>query len=286
VNAPVAAPTLTPLCRWVGGKRNLAPLIAQQLPAKMDVYVEPFCGAAAVFGAVYWRAGMSVLADLNLPLVNTLMRVRQDPLSIRGDLQRMAATYAALDYEGREAMYYATREAWNLGAQLPAMFLFLKATSFNGLWRVSGKTGRMNAAFGKLEQPKFVPEHLDEWSRALAAATLVPGDYKQALVGVREHLARGAKVGLYFDPPYLGTFDSYTQGYFDDAQRVELLTTCWDLCRRGARVVYTDSIEAQPLVGACWPGSSITPIDDSNRINVDPNGRQSAEAILVVGGPS
>lgn len=69
-----------PLVPWIGGKRRLAdkilPLIAS---ADHSCYVEPFCGAAALFFMREQRTKVEVLNDINGDLVN-LYRIVQHHL--------------------------------------------------------------------------------------------------------------------------------------------------------------------------------------------------------------
>ncbi|OYZ15122.1 MAG: restriction endonuclease subunit M, partial [Polaromonas sp. 16-63-31] len=66
-----------PMVQWVGGKRRLAPHILPVFPDH-SCYVEPFCGAAALF---FLKAPVKVevLNDINGDLV-TLYRVVQHHL--------------------------------------------------------------------------------------------------------------------------------------------------------------------------------------------------------------
>jgi DNA adenine methylase len=60
--------TNKPIIPWIGGKRRLAPHILPLIP-EHKCYVEPFCGAAAI----YWLkqpADSEVLNDINGDLVN------------------------------------------------------------------------------------------------------------------------------------------------------------------------------------------------------------------------
>lgn len=66
-----------PMVRWVGGKRRLAPQILPMFP-EHSCYVEPFCGAAALF-FLKQPAKVEVLNDINGDLVS-LYRVVQHHL--------------------------------------------------------------------------------------------------------------------------------------------------------------------------------------------------------------
>ncbi len=57
-----------PIIPWIGGKRRLAKFILPQFP-KHECYVEPFCGAAALY-FMKEQAHTEVLNDINGELVN------------------------------------------------------------------------------------------------------------------------------------------------------------------------------------------------------------------------
>ena len=67
----------TPIIPWIGGKRRLAARILPLFPAH-TCYVEPFCGAAALY-FMKAPAKVEVINDINGELVN-LYRVIQHHL--------------------------------------------------------------------------------------------------------------------------------------------------------------------------------------------------------------
>ncbi len=66
-----------PIIPWIGGKRRLVPLILPLFP-EHTCYVEPFCGAAALF-FLKPPSDVEVINDINGELVN-LYRVVQNHL--------------------------------------------------------------------------------------------------------------------------------------------------------------------------------------------------------------
>ncbi|MFZ2307515.1 MAG: DNA adenine methylase [Rhodoferax sp.] len=77
VRAGQSTPQAMPMVPWVGGKRRLAPQILPLFP-EHTCYVEPFCGAAALF-FMKEPAKVEVLNDINGELVS-LYRVVQHHL--------------------------------------------------------------------------------------------------------------------------------------------------------------------------------------------------------------
>lgn len=74
---PVQNNAAKPLIPWIGGKRRLAKHLIPQFP-EHDCYVEPFCGAAAMF-FLKDQVKAEVLNDINGDLIN-LYRVVQHHL--------------------------------------------------------------------------------------------------------------------------------------------------------------------------------------------------------------
>ena len=59
---------ISPVVPWIGGKRRLAKYIIPLFP-RHTCYVEPFCGAAALYFMKH-QAEVEVLNDINGELVN------------------------------------------------------------------------------------------------------------------------------------------------------------------------------------------------------------------------
>ena len=55
---------MKPLLTYYGGKQRIAKDILSLMP-KSDVYIEPFCGGAAVFFARDWTSKLEVLNDID-----------------------------------------------------------------------------------------------------------------------------------------------------------------------------------------------------------------------------
>ena len=76
--------TPKPFVKWAGGKRQLLPIIEQNLPEKFDTYFEPFLGGGALlFHLLTRKEGITYsVSDLNsdLVLAYTTIRDRIDNL--------------------------------------------------------------------------------------------------------------------------------------------------------------------------------------------------------------
>lgn len=273
---------IAPLVKWIGGKRKLAPLIVDRLPFTVEgTYFEPFAGGAAVFCELWNKGrikGRVVLADHNRDLMNLYSNIRTGPEHLLNSLREYEEKYKSEN--GAEALYYQERDAWNAGGRAASRFVFLKQTAFNGLWRVNQK-GELNAAWGKYENPLLVNEaNVLAWYDALRDARLFYGD-TLAWNGLPEPQAGDV---VYLDPPYVGTFDRYTDGGFNDEQQERLLTLCAEWTKKGVVVAYSNSAEAEPLVRKVWPKAHIEFFTTTYNVNRDGAGRSGKKELFAVGG--
>jgi DNA adenine methylase len=275
---------MRPLVKWVGGKRKLAPKIIDHMPYTFATYHEPFVGGGALFCALQGRFKRAVLMDMNVDLIKLYKEVQASPTLLIQELKDYKARYASANTEQAEALYYSERSAWNNNQRTSARFMFLKATSFNGLWRVNSK-GEMNAPWGRLGHRKpgehdqdpciFEEQTILEWHRALDKADLFCQD---ALLMTTPE--QGDVV--YLDPPYVDTFSSYTSDGFTEAQQRKLLSLAGEWSTLGATVLLSNSVMAKPIIEQEWPSAQIELLDTFYAINSDGDGRADQQELLAV----
>ncbi len=279
--------TLRPLCRIIGGKRASAKALWARFPepSTIRVYAEPFCGFAAVFGHGvqngYLRPGEQrcILVDISAHLIALLTAVRSDP---EGLLYTCAMRYAEAYARDPKLTYAAVRSAWNDGKNRDAaMYLFLRQTLFNGLWRET-KYGAMNTPRGDtngLRLPGI--EVAKAWQGALQHVELIAGDYTDAVSILEPDDLAGYCV--YCDPPYLGGEVNYAHGGWTEADLIELVKWCAELDERGAFVGLSN--HDHPLVRdaleAHWPRALISPLEERRAVNSDGNKRGPVPTVLA-----
>ena len=73
--------TPKPFVKWAGGKRQLIPILNENLPKTMGTYYEPFLGGGALlFHILSERSGQKCgISDLNSDLVLTYTTIRDKP---------------------------------------------------------------------------------------------------------------------------------------------------------------------------------------------------------------
>lgn len=119
-----------PIIPWIGGKRRLAPFILPLFP-EHTCYVEPFCGAAALF-FMKRPSDVEVINDINGELVN-LYRIVQNHLEEFVRQFKWALTSRTV-FEWEQAKVPRTLT----DIQRAARFYYLQRNAFGG--RVDGQS--------------------------------------------------------------------------------------------------------------------------------------------------
>ena len=121
--------TITSFIRWAGGKSWFIPYVSELIEGlDYNNYYEPFMGGASIFFSLDIPQN-GYLSDLNEELVGAFCAVRDNPQQIIKYLK---------EYKTDEDSYYSIRATEPKGKyQKAARFLYLNATSFNGIYRVN-----------------------------------------------------------------------------------------------------------------------------------------------------
>lgn len=241
IYSQISATTPKPFVKWAGGKRQLIPILNENLPKSFGAYFEPFLGGGALlFHIITERHGQKCsISDLNsdLVLAYTTIRNRIDELIL--SLQNHEKNYQ----KNPKSYYYSVR-ASNPRSEIEktSRLLFLNRTCFNGLYRVNSK-GKFNVPLGRYTNPNIVnEENLRLVSEILQSnrISIKCRDF-EAVLG-------DAKKGdlVYFDPPYqpvstTANFTSYTNKDFTDDDLDRLAKLCLKLDSKGCKVMLSNS---------------------------------------------
>lgn len=231
---------LSPLLKWVGGKRQLLSDIIPMIDNKCSTYVEPFIGGGAVLFSM--QPKKAIINDYNHELINVYKVVRD---SIDELLELLY-----IHQENNSSEYYYEVRAWDRGENLNKMsniekaarIIYLNKTCYNGLYRVNS-AGQFNSPYGRYKHPNIVNEAvLKAVSKYFKDndIDIRNGDYRDALI----NLDKGSFV--YLDPPYMpisssSSFTGYTEGGFGYNRQLELKEECDKLTQQGIRFVQSNS---------------------------------------------
>ena len=231
---------LSPLLKWVGGKRQLLADIIPMIDNKCSTYVEPFIGGGAVLFSL--QPKKAIINDYNHELINVYKVVRDN----FDELLELLHVHQA----NNSADYYYEVRAWDRGEHLNKMsniekaarIIYLNKTCYNGLYRVNS-AGQFNSPYGRYKNPNIVNEAV------LKAVSnyfknndidIRSGDYKDTLINLDKSSF------VYLDPPYMpisssSSFTGYTEGGFGSNCQVELKQECDKLTQQGNRFVQSNS---------------------------------------------
>ncbi|MFA5909897.1 MAG: Dam family site-specific DNA-(adenine-N6)-methyltransferase [Vicinamibacterales bacterium] len=261
---------LRPFLKWVGGKRQLLPVLRRYYPATFGGYFEPFVGSGAVFFDLLGRGDLDgraiTLSDDNADLIGCYARIGDSLDLVLAELDRLAHDHAA----GGRAHYLRVRDerfnprraAWRgagseigtYGADLAAMLIYLNRTGYNGLFRQNA-SGEYNVPPGRYDRPRIVDRPL---------LTEVSAILRRPNVRVQhapfDQIADTAVAGdfVYFDPPYAplsatANFRGYTGRGFADADQERLQRVLIALAERGVQVLLSNS--TAPAVTRLYEGN-------------------------------
>ena len=231
---------LSPILKWVGGKRQLLSEIIPLIDESCDNYVEPFIGGGALLFRL--QPKKAIINDYNTELINVYRTVRDD-LDGLVALLKEHEKYNSSDY------YYEVRaldrtpdfdKMSNL--EKAARIIYLNKTCYNGLYRVNS-LGQFNSPYGRYKNPNIVNEVV---LRAISKylnrneISIRSGDYKDVLNDIEKNSF------VYLDPPYMpisssSSFTGYTEGGFGYDKQVELKEECDKLNSKGVHFLQSNS---------------------------------------------
>ena len=273
---------LKPLLKWAGGKRHIAPVIEQFLPADWNngTYFEPFLGGAALF--LHLSPKSARLADVNPWLVGFYVNVREQPNELFALISKYAKEFDAIQQDQKKSQYLELRKEFNndeLSLKSSALFYVLNKLCFNGLYRENLK-GKFNVPFGqKTRFPSLSEDDFVTASRRLLGVELQCSDFEQAVLN--------AQPGdfVYFDPPYVpinatANFTSYSsEGFGIEAQRrlAELMRT---LRQKGVNAMLSNS--ATEVTSQIYSGLRQVTISAPRMVSAKASGRGRIDELLIM----
>lgn len=258
-----------PVLKWAGGKQALAERLIRFFPDDFDRYYEPFIGGASVLLTL--QPSKAIIGDLNDWLLDTYTAIRTDHLAVAKFLDSMVNTRD--EYERIRAIQPETLEL----AQRAAHLIYLNKTCFRGLFRVN-KKNQFNVPYGAYDRRYYDPENLEAVANCLGGVEIRRTDFELSLSDVT------ADDFIYMDPPYykqggFSDFDRYTQWKFKENDQVRLAALCRELDGRGIRWAVSNS--DTELIRTLFDGFTIHPIANRREINLNPQGRDIEELLIV-----
>ena len=207
-----------PFLKWVGGKTQIIDAVLSTFPEECDSYHEPFVGGGAVLLGMLSRGcrvkNKIYASDLNKTLIDLYKLVQSNP----DKLINGVTSYTTNGFT--EDDYYKMRTEFNTDHD-PIKFLILNKTCFRGLYR-EGPRG-FNVPWGHYKKLSIMDENnIREVSKLIQNVEFIWQSFEVSL----NKVAMGDFV--YMDPPYVGTFDTYTKSGFGSEKH----NTLFDLTKK------------------------------------------------------
>ncbi len=268
---------VTPVVKWVGGKRQLLDTFKPLLPARINSYCEPFIGGGALLFDLQPKKAFVNDINSNLILVYTVIRDNVNEL------------IAALEsFENTSDKFYEVRD-WDRNKEFysqlsdvmrAARIIYLNKTCYNGLYRVNN-AGEFNSPFGHYKKPNIVNAPV---LRAVSAyfnsaeIHFSATDYSEVLKKVR----KGTFV--YLDPPYdpisdTANFTGYSRGGFTRDDQIKLRECCDQLNSKGVKFMLSNS--ATDFIREQYAAYNITTVQAKRAINSVGSRRGDVDEVVV-----
>lgn len=268
---------VSPVLKWVGGKRQLLDTFRPLLPKKITTYCEPFVGGGALL--FHLQPKTAYINDINSELIRVYTVIKENVDELIEELEKFENTaeqfYAVRDWD-RNKEYYSTLT----DVQKAARVLYLNKTCYNGLYRVNN-AGEFNSPFGNYRNPNIVNAPV---LRAVSAyfnsadIHMTTTDYVEVL----KNVPKGAFV--YLDPPYdpvseTASFTGYSKGGFSREDQIKLRECCDDLNARGIKFMLSNS--ATEFILEQYAAYNITIVKAKRAVNSVASKRGDVDEVVV-----
>lgn len=269
--------SVSPVLKWVGGKRQLIETFSPLLPNEITSYCEPFVGGGALL--FHLQPNTAYVNDVNKDLICVYTVIKNNVDKLIEELKKFKNDadffYSVRDWDRDMEKYKSLSEI-----QKAARTIYLNKTCYNGLYRVNN-AGEFNSPFGNYRNPNIVNEPV---LRAVSAyfnsanVYFSSLDYKEALSDIKKDTF------VYLDPPYdpiseTSNFTGYSKGGFSKEDQIELRKCCDDLHRRGIRFMLSNS--ATPFIMEQYMDYNITIVQAKRAVNSVGRKRGDVDEVVV-----
>jgi DNA adenine methylase len=274
---------MKPLLKWAGGKRHIAPLIAEHLPEKWDkgTYFEPFIGGAALY--LYLKPKRAEISDVNARLTGFYRNIKNDHENLQAKIAEFVTEFDSALPEDKKDHYLRLRAEFNAldpsSLEASALMFVLNKLCFNGLYRENSKGG-FNVPFG--QKTKFPALDLEQFSEASAIfkkTAIATVDFESSLGNAR------SGDFVYLDPPYVpvdatANFTSYSSEGFGIDSQMRLSAKLGELESQGVFGLISNS--DTPATREIYKGFRFVEISAPRMVSAKSSGRGQAAELLIM----
>jgi DNA adenine methylase len=266
---------MNPVIKWVGGKRQLLPIIKQYIPKEYNTYFEPFVGGGALLFDL--QPKKAAINDLNFDVYNLYKVIRDNPQELIDTLEQ---------FKNTEEDFYKIRswdriENWQLNytpVQIAARMLYLNRTCYNGLYRLNSK-GQFNSPYGHYRSVSF--------NNLLEVSEYLKHNYI-CITNVDFVLAVQQATNndfIYFDPPYdpvsdTANFTAYTKEGFDKLDQVRLRDKIIELSDRGCYCMLSNA--GTDFIKELYRDFYIVDVQARRSVNCNGDSRGKVSEVLIM----
>ena len=271
-------PLVSPILKWVGGKRQLLDSIEPLIP-KCSTFYEPFIGGGAVLFSR--QPDKAVINDLKPELINVYLPIKNEPKALIEKLKEYRDNSSEEYFYSIRALDRDKEVFENMmNVERAARIIYLNKTCYNGLFRVNS-SGEFNSPWGRYKNPNITNETTINALHTYfnkANITIKCGDYREALKGIR----KGAFI--YFDPPYMpisssASFTGYTAGGFGEQEQIALKEQCDALNEKGIKFLVSNS--SCPFIEELYKDYIVEHVNAKRAINANPQKRGEIKEVLI-----
>ena len=247
---------VTPVVKWVGGKRQLLPEIKKYLPKKFNTYFEPFVGGGAVLFEL--QPSQAIVNDINKELINLYSVIQNNVEELIDTLSNQKI------YSNTSESYYKIRELdrepkkYNklTGVDRAARILYLNKTCYNGLYRVNSM-GEFNSPFGSYKNPNIV----NEITLKAVSKYFNDANIKYAPISKTSN------------------FTGYNESGFGENEQIRLKKLCDSLNKKGVKFLLSNS--DCEFIRDLYKDYNIITIKAKRAINSNGNNRGAVSEVLI-----
>ena len=268
---------VSPVLKWVGGKRQLLETFKPLFPKRITSYCEPFLGGGAVF--FHLQPKKAFINDINEDLMLVYGVIRDNVESLISELSNYKNEsdffYSVRDLDRDKEKYKSLSDI-----QRAARIIFLNKTCYNGLYRVNN-SGEFNAPFGNYKNPNIinapvliaVSKYLNDADIALTSL-----DYSEVLSNITKNTF------VYLDPPYdpvstTSNFTGYSKGGFTREDQIRLRECCDYLTENKIKFMLSNS--ATDFILKQYSAYTITRVQAQRSINSVGDRRGNVDEVVV-----
>lgn len=268
---------LSPVVKWVGGKRQLINEINQFLPSKITTYCEPFIGGGAVL--FHLQPTKVIVNDINNDLISVYETIQNSVDLLVEDLKKHKNTpeyfYALRDID-RDKLAYSKMSKVEKASRI----IYLNKTCFNGLFRVNS-LGEFNSPFGYYKNPNIVNEPVLK-AMNIYFNKINISFFSEDFTETLEKINSGCFV--YLDPPYdpvsdTSSFTGYNKGGFNREDQTRLKECCDKLTKRNVKFLLSNS--STQFITELYKDYNISIIKAKRSINSNGSKRGRIDEVLI-----